>query len=125
MRSPRYNLSHNDVEEWVGRVLPSRQARLRLYVNFIIYNFSQTWLSEAVLPPQFGVIVVTTSAGIMDHEDMRRKKTGGKVLAFFSSPALRTPPRRLSGHARPRGGGRDCQASRPLGWGSVLFAVAA
>ena len=28
---------------------------------------------------QFGVIVLTTSAGIMDHEEARRKKVGGKV----------------------------------------------
>lgn len=25
--SPRYDISHNDIEGWVGRVLPSRQAR--------------------------------------------------------------------------------------------------
>ena len=28
---------------------------------------------------QFGVIVLTTSNGIMDHEEARRKKVGGKV----------------------------------------------
>ena len=28
---------------------------------------------------QFGVFVLTTSAGIMDHEEARRKKVGGKV----------------------------------------------
>ena len=32
---------------------------------------------------QFGVIVVTTANGIMDHEEARRKKVGGKVLGFF------------------------------------------
>ncbi|CAA6661767.1 unnamed protein product [Spirodela intermedia] len=31
----------------------------------------------------FGYIVLTTSAGIMDHEDARRKNVGGKVLGFF------------------------------------------
>lgn len=30
---------------------------------------------------QFGVFVMTTSAGIMDHEEARRKKVGGKVRA--------------------------------------------
>lgn len=30
-------------------------------------------------PVQFGVIVLTTSSGIMDHEEARRKKIGGKV----------------------------------------------
>lgn len=54
--SPRYDISHNDIEDWVGRLLPSRL---------------------------FGVIVLTTSAGILDHEEARRKMVGGKVLGFF------------------------------------------
>lgn len=33
--------------------------------------------------PQFGVVVLTTSMGIMGHEEARRKKLGGKVLGFF------------------------------------------
>jgi ribosomal protein S8 len=32
---------------------------------------------------QFGHIVLTTSAGIMDHDEARRKNVGGKVLGFF------------------------------------------
>merc|ERR1711966_26262 len=54
--SPRYDLSHTDVEDWVGRLLPSRL---------------------------FGVIVLTTANGILDHEEARRKKVGGKLLGFF------------------------------------------
>lgn len=54
--SPRYDISHHDIEDWIGRLLPSRL---------------------------FGTIVLTTSAGIMDHEEARRKGTGGKVLGFF------------------------------------------
>eukprot|EP00877_Chromochloris_zofingiensis_P009265 jgi/Chrzof1/4592/Cz14g19140.t1 len=54
--SPRYDIGHHEVEAWVARLLPSRL---------------------------FGVIVVTTSAGIMDHEEARRKGVGGKVLGFF------------------------------------------
>lgn len=54
--SPRYDVSHDDLEDWVSRLLPSRL---------------------------FGVIVLTTSAGIMDHEEARRKKVGGKILGFF------------------------------------------
>eukprot|EP00205_Picochlorum_sp_RCC944_P000112 CAMPEP_0182606424 /NCGR_PEP_ID=MMETSP1330-20130603/1284_1 /TAXON_ID=464278 /ORGANISM="Picochlorum sp., Strain RCC944" /LENGTH=252 /DNA_ID=CAMNT_0024824753 /DNA_START=182 /DNA_END=940 /DNA_ORIENTATION=- len=54
--SPRYDISAGDIEAWVGRVLPSRQ---------------------------FGSMVLTTSQGIMDHEEARRKKLGGKVLGFF------------------------------------------
>ncbi|OWF37021.1 40S ribosomal protein S22 [Mizuhopecten yessoensis] len=54
--SPRFNVKLNDFEKWVNDLLPSRQ---------------------------FGYIVLTTSAGIMDHEEARRKRTGGKVLGFF------------------------------------------
>jgi small subunit ribosomal protein S15Ae len=54
--SPRFNVKLNSFEKWVNDLLPSRQ---------------------------FGYIVLTTSAGIMDHEEARRKRTGGKVLGFF------------------------------------------
>ncbi|KAN0079576.1 Ribosomal protein S8 [Elaphomyces granulatus] len=54
--SPHYNVQLRDLEKWVVRLLPSRQ---------------------------FGFIVLTTSAGIMDHEEARRKHVAGKVLGFF------------------------------------------
>ena len=53
--SPRYDIQHQEIEAWVGRVLPSRL---------------------------FGVLILTTSNGIMDHEEARKKKVGGKVLGF-------------------------------------------
>ncbi len=54
--SPRYNVRFGDMEKWVVNLLPSRQ---------------------------FGYIVLTTSAGIMDHEEARRKHVAGKILGFF------------------------------------------
>lgn len=54
--SPRYNVQLRDMEKWVVQLLPSRQ---------------------------FGYIVLTTSAGIMDHEEARRKHVAGKILGFF------------------------------------------
>jgi small subunit ribosomal protein S15Ae len=54
--SPRFNIKIADMEKWVNNLLPSRQ---------------------------FGYIVLTTSAGIMDHEEARRKHTGGKILGYF------------------------------------------
>ena len=54
--SPRFDVALNDIEKWASNLLPSRQ---------------------------FGYIVLTTSAGIMDHEEARRKHTGGKILGFF------------------------------------------
>jgi len=54
--SPRFDIKLSDMEKWVNNLLPSRL---------------------------FGFIVLTTSYGIMDHEEARRKKTGGKVLGYF------------------------------------------
>ncbi|WPH03368.1 ribosomal protein S8 [Acrodontium crateriforme] len=54
--SPRYNVQLRDMEKWVNRLLPSRQ---------------------------FGYVVLTTSAGIMDHEEARRKHVAGKIIGFF------------------------------------------
>ncbi|ORZ34935.1 40S ribosomal protein S22-A [Catenaria anguillulae PL171] len=54
--SPRFNVKLGEIEQWVANLLPSRQ---------------------------FGYLVFTTSAGIMDHEEARRKRTGGKILGFF------------------------------------------
>jgi ribosomal protein S8 len=54
--SPRYNVALSDMEKWVVKLLPSRQ---------------------------FGYIVLTTSSGIMDHEEARRKHVSGKIIGFF------------------------------------------
>merc|ERR1711990_46886 len=54
--SPRFDMGAGDTEKWVSNLLPSRQ---------------------------FGHIVLTTSQGIMDHEEARRKQVGGKILGFF------------------------------------------
>ncbi|THG20218.1 hypothetical protein TEA_022690 [Camellia sinensis var. sinensis] len=50
--SPRFDVGVKEIEPWTARLLPSRQ---------------------------FGYIVLTTSAGIMDHEEARRKNVGGKT----------------------------------------------
>ena len=54
--SPRYDVAVDDMEKWQNNLLPSRQ---------------------------FGYVVFTTSAGIIDHEEARKRHTGGKVLGFF------------------------------------------
>ena len=54
--SPRFDVHVGDIEKWVVNLLPSRQ---------------------------FGQIILSTTYGIMTHEEARRKKTGGKVLGFF------------------------------------------
>lgn len=54
--SPRFDVKLDEMEKWITNLLPSRQ---------------------------FGFIVLTTSLGIMDHEEARRKHTGGKILGYF------------------------------------------
>ena len=53
--SPRFDVRLFDIEKWVSNLLPSRQ---------------------------FGYIVLTTSYGIMDHEEARKRGTGGKILGY-------------------------------------------
>ncbi|CAL1166058.1 unnamed protein product [Cladocopium goreaui] len=41
-------------------------------------------LASDLLPSrQFGHLVLTTTYGIMDHEEARRKHVGGKIVGFF------------------------------------------
>jgi len=54
--SPRFDVGIRDLEKLTASLLPSRQ---------------------------FGYVIMTTSSGIMDHEEARRKHLGGKVLGYF------------------------------------------
>jgi small subunit ribosomal protein S15Ae len=54
--SPRFDLALPDIEKWSSKLLPSRQ---------------------------FGHLLLTTSYGILDHEEALRKHTGGKILGYF------------------------------------------
>lgn len=54
--SPRFDVQIKDLEKYTSNLLPSRQ---------------------------FGYLVLTTSGGIIDHEEARRKHLGGKILGFF------------------------------------------
>ncbi|WFD27899.1 40S ribosomal protein S15a-1 [Malassezia nana] len=54
--SPRYPVPLNEIEGWVSSMLPARS---------------------------FGFVVLTTSSGIMDHEEARRKHVAGKILGYF------------------------------------------
>jgi small subunit ribosomal protein S15Ae len=43
----------------------------------------EQWASRLLPSRQFGFVVLTTSYGIMDHEEAKRKHTGGKILGYF------------------------------------------
>ncbi|EKM56820.1 uncharacterized protein PHACADRAFT_254154 [Phanerochaete carnosa HHB-10118-sp] len=53
--SPRYNVQVDQIENWVNLLLPARS---------------------------FGILILTTSSGILDHEEARRKHVGGKILGY-------------------------------------------
>jgi small subunit ribosomal protein S15Ae len=54
--SPRFDVTVDEIEKWIVNLLPARQ---------------------------FGHIVLSTSFGIMTHDEAKRKKCGGKILGFF------------------------------------------
>jgi len=54
--SPRFDVKLPQIENWLAYILPSRQV---------------------------GYILLSTTYGIMDHEEARKKHTGGKILGFF------------------------------------------
>ncbi|KAM7217881.1 40S ribosomal protein S22 [Rhypophila decipiens] len=54
--NPRFNIKMTEMEKWIVKLLPARQ---------------------------FGHVVLTTSAGILTHEEARRKHVSGKIIGFF------------------------------------------
>lgn len=52
---PRYSLKTDEFEKWEKRYLPARD---------------------------FGILVISTSKGVMDHKKAKQMKIGGKLLAF-------------------------------------------
>ncbi|KAL0418113.1 UNVERIFIED_CONTAM: 40S ribosomal protein S15a, partial [Sesamum radiatum] len=83
--SPRFDIGVKEIEPWTARLLPSRQ---------------------------FGYIVLTTSAGIMDHEEARRKNVGVAFKLYWHHFSF----------------GRGCKATCTLlsnELGCLLFFIAA
>jgi small subunit ribosomal protein S15Ae len=54
--SPRFDVSLGDIQTWTNKLLPARQ---------------------------FGKVVLTTSYGLLTHDEAIAKHTGGKVVGFF------------------------------------------
>ena len=54
--SPRFDVKIQDIEKWVVNLLPARG---------------------------FGHIILSTTYGIMDHEEARRRHTGGKIIGVY------------------------------------------
>jgi small subunit ribosomal protein S15Ae len=54
--SPRFDVAAEDLEQWCSNILPARQ---------------------------FGHLILTTSQGMMDHNEAKRRHIGGKVVGYF------------------------------------------
>lgn len=54
--SYRQDISAKDIESYKSRILPTRQ---------------------------WGYVVITTTNGVLDHEEAQRQNVGGKVLGYF------------------------------------------
>jgi len=52
---PRYPIKRNDLEKWESRYLPARD---------------------------FGILILTTTRGIVSHSEAKKSGIGGKVLAY-------------------------------------------
>lgn len=52
---PRFESRRDEFEKWEKRFLPARN---------------------------FGILIVTTSSGVMDHEDAKEQGVGGQLLAY-------------------------------------------
>lgn len=76
--SPRFDVPILDIEKWTNTLLPSRQFG---WVSLMTFHSLPTVLIYALL--LFSYVVLTTSGGIMDHEEARRKHLGGKILGYF------------------------------------------
>lgn len=70
--SPRYNVQATQIEAWVNLLLPARGFGLIILVGFPL--LLKGWARLMTLQ--------TTSSGILDHEEARRKNIGGKLLGY-------------------------------------------
>ena len=48
----------------------------------------EKWTNSLLPPRQFGHVVLTTSRGIIDHEEARKRHLGGNILGFFFGPVF-------------------------------------
>ena len=53
---PRHSVRRSDFDKWESRYLPARD---------------------------FGLLIVTTNQGIMDHYDAKKERVGGRLLAYI------------------------------------------
>ncbi|WZY75459.1 hypothetical protein YC2023_021843 [Brassica napus] len=92
--SPRFDVGVKEIEGWTARLLPSRQ---------------------------FGYIVLTTSAGIMDHEEARRKNVGGKASESMNKEDERSRQMIMNDEDKSSRVSAQCKRSDGFGMSKVSY----
>ena len=64
----------NQIENWVNLLLPARGFGIIILVSAVVQSVQVVYEADAVRQ--------TTSSGILDHEEARRKNVGGKLLGY-------------------------------------------
>eukprot|EP01018_Ginkgo_biloba_P001446 Gb_12074 [translate_table: standard] len=72
----------------VGRITVELQGRIKdckalSYRQDIRAKDIENYKSRILPTRQWGYVVITTSNGVMDHEEAQRQNVGGKVLGYF------------------------------------------
>jgi small subunit ribosomal protein S15Ae len=85
--SPRFDVGLKDIEKWTNNLLPSRQfGKLVLTTSAGLSFFCPSPPPPPLLMPlsaHHSLSPHLNVSGIMDHNEARRKSTGGKILGFF------------------------------------------
>ena len=77
--SPRFDVGLKDIEKWTNNLLPSRQFGKLVLTT----SAGACQRFAACTSPFLSNALTSNPAGIMDHNEARRKSTGGKILGFF------------------------------------------
>jgi small subunit ribosomal protein S15Ae len=75
--SPRFNVQVTQIESWVNLLLPARSFGKLILVSALV-GVHFVHITGMLMP-----CVKTTSSGILDHEEARRKNVGGKILGYI------------------------------------------
>jgi len=72
----------------VGRIHVKLQGRIKdckalSYRQDIRAKDIESYKSQILPTRQWGYVVITTTNGVLDHEEAQRKNVGGKVLGYF------------------------------------------
>ncbi|KAF9010666.1 ribosomal protein S8 [Cyathus striatus] len=63
-------------------VRPSSKVVVKFLSVMQRHGRIENWANLLLPARSFGIMILTTSTGILDHEEARRKNVGGKILGY-------------------------------------------